>query len=265
MSYTVKKLAKLSGVSIRTLHYYDEIGLLKPAFISEAGYRYYQEEQLLMLQQILFFRELGFGLKQIKRILKRSDFDKSIALQTHKKILQDKIKRLQELIVTIDTTSKHLNERHAMNKDMFKGFDVDSEQQKLFEKYLEEYFDKYSNTLGSKAMVEFKKHAEEAKKNVKHWAQEDWQKSGKEFDAICLALVNLMEKNFSPDSSEVQQVIERHFRWLSKFWTPNKESYAGHADFIKYSELKNAYNRYNSELADFASNAIKAFARTQLS
>ncbi|MFZ0566324.1 MAG: MerR family transcriptional regulator [Chlamydiales bacterium] len=89
MAYTVTKLAKISGVSVRTLYWYDEVGLLKPAYYGSNGYRYYEEEQLLMLQQILFFRELGFELKQIQKILNRSDFDKIIALSSHRKVLHD--------------------------------------------------------------------------------------------------------------------------------------------------------------------------------
>ena len=88
MSYTVNRLAKLSGVSSRTLRFYDEIGLLKPAFYGDNQYRYYEEEQLLMLQQILFFRELGFPLSDIQRILSSNDFDKIESLKLHKSMLQ---------------------------------------------------------------------------------------------------------------------------------------------------------------------------------
>ena len=79
MTYSVKQLARLSGVTVRTLHFYDEIGLLEPAFVGANGYRFYQEKQVLTLQQILFFRELGFGLKEIERLLGRGKFDHAIA------------------------------------------------------------------------------------------------------------------------------------------------------------------------------------------
>jgi DNA-binding transcriptional MerR regulator len=111
MPYTVKKLAKLSGVSVRTLHYYDEIGLLKPAYYSESGYRCYEEEQLLMLQQILFFRELDIPLKEIRKIVKKSDFDKVGTLNTHKKTLLKNLDRTTKLIKTIDKTIMHLYPR----------------------------------------------------------------------------------------------------------------------------------------------------------
>src|SRR5271169_4001554 len=108
MVYTVTKLAKISGVSVRTLHWYDEVGLLKPAYHGANGYRYYEEEQLLMLQQILFFRELGFELKQIEAILKRSDFDKMTTLSAHRQVLQKNVERTKRLINTIDRTIEHL-------------------------------------------------------------------------------------------------------------------------------------------------------------
>src|SRR6188474_426306 len=88
MAYTVKQVAAMSGVSVRTLHFYDEVGLLKPAYLGANGYRFYEEAQLLMLQQILFYRELGFELKRIKQIISRPDFDKIAALQTHRKVLR---------------------------------------------------------------------------------------------------------------------------------------------------------------------------------
>src|SRR6185369_17639561 len=93
MAYTVKKVAAMSGVSVRTLHFYDETGLLKPAYIGANGYRFYEEPQLLTLQQILFYRELGFELKQIQRILGRADFEKLAALQSHRKVLEKDLKR----------------------------------------------------------------------------------------------------------------------------------------------------------------------------
>src|SRR5215475_15306500 len=104
MAYTVKKLAEMSGVSVRTLHFYDEVGLLKPAYLGANGYRFYEEAQLLTLQQILFYRELGFELKQIKRILGQSDFDKVTALESHRKVLRRDLARTRKLIATIDKT-----------------------------------------------------------------------------------------------------------------------------------------------------------------
>src|SRR5712691_8719857 len=125
MSYTVKQVAKMSGVSVRTLHFYDETGLLKPARRGAKGYRLYEEPQLLTLQQILFYRELGFELNQIKGILGRADFEKVAALQSHRKVLQKNLARTRTLIETIDKTIKHLKGTKKMKgEEMFVGFSV---------------------------------------------------------------------------------------------------------------------------------------------
>jgi MerR family transcriptional regulator, thiopeptide resistance regulator len=108
MAYTVKRVADLSGVSIRALHFYDEVGLLKPAYVSASGYRYYEEPQLLTLQQILFYRELGFELKDIKSILGRADFERAANLESHRSVLEKNLARTQPLIATIDKTIEHV-------------------------------------------------------------------------------------------------------------------------------------------------------------
>ena len=119
------KVAALSGVSVRTLHFYDESGLLKPAYVGANGYRFYEEPQLLTLQQILFYRELGFELKRINEILGRADFEKVAALQSHRKVLQENLVQTRRLIETIDKTIQHLNGVKKMeSKEMFAGFRV---------------------------------------------------------------------------------------------------------------------------------------------
>src|SRR5258708_12791582 len=101
MAYTVKQLTKLSGISIRTLRFYDEIGLLKPAYYGDNSYRYYEEEQLLMLQQILFYRELGFPLNDIQRIISCDDFNKIDAFISHKQFLLLSLNQTKKLINTL--------------------------------------------------------------------------------------------------------------------------------------------------------------------
>src|SRR5260221_3589451 len=125
MAYTVKQVAAMSGVSVRTLHFYDETGLLAPAYLGANSYRFYEEPQLLILQQILFYRELGFELKQIQRILGRADFEKIAALQSHRKVLEKDLVRTQSLIETIDKTIEHLQGTKKMKtNEMFAGFSV---------------------------------------------------------------------------------------------------------------------------------------------
>src|ERR1043166_7182547 len=125
MAYTVKQLAAMSGVSVRTLHFYDETALLKPAYTKANGYRIYQEPQLLTLQQILFYRELGFELKRIKEILGQPKFEKAAALKSHRKVLETNVTRTRTLIDSIDKTISHLKGKKKMkSEEMFAGFSV---------------------------------------------------------------------------------------------------------------------------------------------
>src|SRR5688572_12466177 len=125
MAYTVKQVAAMSGVSVRTLHFYDETGLLKPAYTKANGYRIYEERQLLMLQQILFYRELGFELKRIKKILSQRKFEKVAALRSHRQVLEKNVTRTRTLIDTIDKTISHLKGKKKMkSEELFMGFSV---------------------------------------------------------------------------------------------------------------------------------------------
>ena len=108
MKYTVKQLAEHAGVSTRTLRFYDKIGLLSPAFYDDNKYRFYGEAELLILQQILFFRELGFKLENIKSIINADEFNQLEALEKHQVNLMQKIEDLKNLVKTIDKTTAHL-------------------------------------------------------------------------------------------------------------------------------------------------------------
>ncbi len=253
MAYTVKELAQISGVSIRTLHWYDEVGLLKPAYHGSNGYRYYEEEQLLILQQILFFRELGFELKQIRRVLERGDFDKMVALSSHREVLKKNLEHTKKLIKTIDKTIEHLRGTKKMKeKEMFSGFS--KEQQAEYERQIIERFGDQG-----KASIE------ESKQNAKTRSQADETKIKNDFVAICKELSRLLDQNCKISSKEVQSVIRRHYLWLKNFWTPTKESYAGHGQFIADSELRKAYEVYHPRLPEFIAEAIKVFASKELS
>ena len=125
MPYTVKQVAAMSGVSVRTLHFYDATGLLKPASHGANGYRLYEEPQLLRLQQILFYRELGFPLKSVRRFLDRPEFQKVAALQSHREALEEQLARTRRLLETIDRTIDHLEGRKPMKgEQLFAGFTV---------------------------------------------------------------------------------------------------------------------------------------------
>ena len=254
MAYTVKQLAEISEVSVRTLHFYDEIGLLKPAYHGSNGYRFYEEEQLLVLQQILFFRELGFELKQIQKVLRSGDFDKVATLTSHKKVLQENLKRIRELIMTIDKTIEHLKGTKKMkDQEMYFGFN--KEKQLEYQIYLK-------NRIG-----EDHPSFAQAEKNVKHWIKTDWENSSTEYNAICLELLKLMQQGFEVSSAEVQIVVRKHYEWIKQYWTPNQESYIGLGEGYKEFEWKKTFEPYDSnhpKFAQFLAEGMRFFAEREL-
>ncbi len=249
MNYTVNKLGKLSAVSIRTLRFYDEIGLLKPAFVAENGYRYYQEPQLVMLQQILFLRELGFELKQIRTIIEQSDYDKVEALQAHKKVLRKNIMRMQSLMKTVDKTINHLQGKQTMTvQEMFQGFSP--EQQAKYEDYL-------IKRCGDTA----KDLIAESKKNIKDWTKADFENIKQQSDVLYKELVKAIQKGFKPDSLEAQKLIAQHFQIIKRFYNPSKGVYTGLGQlYVEHPDFRKLYESYHPDLAQFLADAMKVFA-----
>ena len=127
MKMQIREFAKFTGVSVRTLHYYDEIGLLRPACVDKStGYRWYDEDSLLRMQEILFYRELDFSLKSIKEILSAPNYDKTKALETQKKLLMLKKERLEGLIAAIDGAVKGENIMAAFDNSKFEQYKTEA-------------------------------------------------------------------------------------------------------------------------------------------
>ena len=131
--------------------------------------------------------------------------------------------------------------------------DLDKEKQADYEKQLIQRFgDKIKDSIA------------ESHQNVKNWSKADWDKSRKEFDEICKELVTMIEKNSKANSKEVQSIIRKHYLWLKKFWTPTRESYSGHGQFIVESDLRKAYEAHHPQLPEFIAEAIQVFAKIEL-
>jgi DNA-binding transcriptional MerR regulator len=249
MAYTVQKLASLSGVSIRTLHHYDEIGLLKPAYIGANGYRYYGEEQLLMLQQILFFRNLGFELKKIREIMGKNDFDRISALHSHRKMLMNELEKTRELIETIDNTIEHLQGKKKMkDNQFFKG--LNSPKQKEYEKYL---IDSGRHTA---------QELEKGRKRLEKWQPEDWQETQALWEKLLTDYVSAIENKKAPNSPEALDCVKRHLQYLRKFGIETKKEelvekanfYLGHPDWKKFFDAR------HPQLLEFILTAMEAYA-----
>lgn len=249
MKYTVKQLAKLSGVTGRTLRYYDEIDLLTPAHVDEENhYRYYGEAELLTLQQILFFRSLGFPLDNIRTVIKSDNFDKITALSQHKAALAERIEKMQTLINTVDKTLLHLKREITMNEtEMYEGFDL--EQQIEYENYLKE------KCPGSEALLD------QSWTKAKDLSKDDWLKFQQSANEINVKLVNAIEQGLTPDSPAVQAIIQTHYNWVCHFWTPNKETYIGLSQMYQdHPEFKEFYTEPHPELLEFITKAMAVFA-----
>jgi MerR family transcriptional regulator, thiopeptide resistance regulator len=250
---TVKKLAVLSGVSVRTLHFYDQIGLLKPAAVAANGYRHYGAEERLRLQQIMFYRELGFELSRIKQILDDPAFDVAAALRAHRTALSKRKQRTEDLIGTIDATLAHLKKEKSMTaQQMYAGFD--SAKQSAYEAELVERY-------GEGAA----KGINESKRRTKGWTPKDYEQVKADYDRIHRALAVLIDQNASADSPSVQAIISEHHKIVCRFWTPNAESYSGLGQlYLDHPDFRKLYDGYHPKLAQVLAEAMKVYAETQL-
>ena len=253
MAYTVKKLAKISGISVRTLHWYDEIGLLKPAYCGDNGYRYYEEEQMLLLQQILFFKELGFTLNDVQKLLAQNDFDNLRALSAHRKSLEDDITRKNNLILTIDKTILHLKGKQTMSdKELYYGFE--SAQQKEYEQYLV----KYHGTEAEERLLE-------CKKRTAKWDKDVWEEVKNQGDALHKDLAEAIQKGLMPDSDDVQRIIHRHFQLQSRFFNLTRDVYVGLSElYAQHPDFKKFFDVYHPKMIEFLGEAIRFYANKNL-
>jgi len=238
--YTVKQLSTLAGVSVRTLHYYDEIGLLKPSSVGGNGYRYYTDESVFRLQQILFFREMDLELLQIKKILDSPEFDLVTALQSHRQTLQQKAERLQTLVQTVDTTILHLmGEVNMSKKNIFEGFS--EEKQKQYEKEASERWGEASVRDSAKL---WNSYTDQQKEQIKQEGQQ-----------IYLDLAAKMNKG--PQSSEVQTVVARWHQHLRYFYEPSFEVLRGlGAAYNDHPDFNATFTAIHPDLPAFLQKAI---------
>ena len=241
--YTVHQLAKLAGVSVRTLHYYDQIGLLKPSSLGGNGYRHYEEEALLKLQQILFYRELELSLEKIKALVGRPDFDVLTALRSHKNTLQGRNLRLKRLLQTVDNTIDKLKGNESMNaKGLFEGFS-DEEQ----EKYAREAEQMYDPETVRASNRKWKAYPFAEKEHI--------LAEGK---AIYIELVAAMPKGAG--SAEAQALIARWHKNMQHFWNPNDAQLMSLANgYNEDPRFRANFDKMHPELAGFLREAVKGY------
>jgi len=254
VEYTVQKLAKLAGVTGRTLRYYDEIGILKPARMTASGYRIYGQEEVDKLQQILFYRELELDLESIQKIINAPSFDEVEALKEHRDKLLTKQKRLEGLIESVDRTLAAKEGRMDMSdKEKFEAF----KQNRIDEneaKYGEEVRAKYGNETMDKSNAK-----------LKGMSKDQYEKGEKLGEEVLKVLTEAF-KTGDPAGELAQKAADLHRQWLGFYWDSyySKEAHAGLAQMYVDDERFTAfYDKEQPGTAEFLRDAIYIYTGMQ--
>lgn len=249
MEYTVQKLAGLAGVSARTLRYYDRIGLLRPAGVSEGGYRLYGAKEVDLLQQILFFRELGFALKDIRAIMADPAFDRERALLSHRELLLEQRERLSCLIQTLDgTLSEMKGEKPMQDREKFEGF-----KRELIEKNEAEYGEEIRRKYGD-AQVD----ASNAK--MMGMSIEKYEEMQAVEQALKEKLKEAMQAG-EPTGPLAREAAALHKRWLGYTWgSYSAEAHRGLVQmYVDDPRFTAYYDAISPGAATFLRDAVAAY------
>lgn len=245
MRFSISEMAKLSGVSVRTLHYYDEIGLLKPSeVVLDTGYRYYDELTMERLQQILFYRELDFPLKEIVKIMNASEYNKEDALKRQRELLKLKRKRLDKLIGLLDVNLKGDN---TMSFDEFDMSEIEQEK----EKYAKEVESKWGGTDAYS----------QSKEKTARYQKEDWAAVMGKSDEIMKLFANHLGED--PKSEEVQNLVGQWQQFITEFYYDcTMEILAGLGKMYVADERFTAnIDKFGEGTAQLMSEAIKEYCK----
>lgn len=240
--YSTGKLSEVSGVSSRTLRYYDEIGLLKPSFINEAGYRYYGDKEIALLQQILFYKERGFDLNTIKEIIYRKDFDLSSALEEHLSSLEEQKIKIDMMIKSVKLSIKSLKGEYNMtDKEKFESFkkNLIDENEKNYGKEIRE---KYGNNS-----------VDESNRKMLNMSEEDYNLFRELEENILTLVEKCVKENLDLDSKEAKELSIMHQKWIKMTWS--KYSVEAHKSLARM--YKEYYDRNIDGCADYLSMAIE--------
>jgi MerR family transcriptional regulator, thiopeptide resistance regulator len=252
MAWSIAQVARMSKVTSRTLRHYDAIGLLEPAWIGGNGYRYYEREQLLKLQQILLLRDLGLGLDTVAEVLDGRHRTVDV-LRDHARRLAAEQERLAGLARTVSRTIEELEGGDRMKMDeLFEGIDAD--RQARYEAELVERF-------GEQAQ----EHIDEGKRRMRSWTKADADGYMAEWETIRQAFAELFDAGVAVDAPRALDVTDRHFRWLSRSWTPNRDSYTGLGRlYVDAPEFKEQFDAHAEGFGEYVRDAIAAYAQARL-
>jgi DNA-binding transcriptional MerR regulator len=233
----------MAGITPRTLHYYDEIGLLKPSRVGDNGYRYYEEESLLRLQQILLYRELDMPLEKIKRVMGRHDFDVLGALETHRRELLTRIAQMEHIVETVDNTILYIKGKKEMS------------QKQLFEPFSEEQQAEYEKEAMQRWDPETVKASNQRWRN---YSAAEKQRILDDGNAAYREIADAISKG--PASVEAQAGVERWRRNIEYFWSPDDEQLLGLTCLYNDDpRFKATFDKIDPGLVEFMREAVKVY------
>jgi len=213
MEYSVDDLSKLANVSVRTLHYYDEIGLVKPALRLASGKRFYGVEQLMKLLDVVFFNRIGFSLEKIKTMLKASNVDKTALMKAKKQFLQKEIDRMKDLIKIIDKTEFYLEGKDLDKNEIVKLFDEfqknTNEYKEMFEKEFGSFIDEEAEKVKKMSIEEQKEYYENLMSKV------DKKLYMERCNSCMKKLIEAINNDLKEDSKEVQKIMQEYFESIN--------------------------------------------------
>ncbi|HUU61419.1 MAG TPA: MerR family transcriptional regulator [Acidimicrobiia bacterium] len=245
---TIGALARLAGVTVRTLHHYHRIGLVVPEERTGGGYRLYGRSQVERLQEVLFFRELGFGLEEIRRIVDEPSYDRAAALARQRTLLVERAGHLQDLIEAVDgALDAEKRGTRMTNEEMLEVFgDFDPSQ------YEEEARQRWGDTEAYR----------ESARRTSRYTKADWQQIGREGAEINAAFLALMKAGTPAADPAATAVAERHRAYISKwFYECSPEIHAGlGAMYVTDPRFTASIDRAGPGLARYMSEAIAANA-----
>lgn len=248
MAFTVGDVARVAHISVRTLHHYDEVGLLAPSGRSEAGYRLYSDADLDRLQQILFFKELGFALEEIRDLMDEEGFDRTEALVVQRDLIAEKALRYEAMLGLIDKTLAALNGGVQMSKEekfeVFGDFDPNE--------YEEEVKERWGDTEAYK----------ESARRTARYTKDDWARFKAESEEIGLAIAALMDEGVPADDPRAMDAVDAARLQIDKWFYPcSCEMHVGLAQmYIADPRFKATYEKIHAGMAQYVHDAILANA-----
>lgn len=248
MRYSIAELARVSGVSSRTLRHYHDIGLLPPAAVGGNGWRYYEQEQLLRLQQILLLRDLGLKLDTIAEILDRDSREGTVSiLRRHRRWLADEQQRLGRVLATIDRTIETIEEGGEMSgQSLFEGFEHNPYEAEARQRWGDEAVDA-------------------SKERIKGWSASDAEKARTGYSQVHEGLAPLLADGVPAADDRVQELVDLHYQVTSLFWTPDAGAYRGLGQmYVDDERFRRTIGQGNDALVAYLRDAMRVYADERL-